>query len=147
MLSTEYMFAIGLRGGLAIIFGLLFGIAGLVITFWVIPGLYTPPMWLLVFPIGVSSSFAVFLAYFKPETPWRILAIGLLIAVAGGLIGGWFGFFYAKIAYPDGVRNVLLVSRSVRSPAIMPFITFATIFSTILGGLYYGFRAWRYHEV
>ena len=147
MLSAEYMFAIGIRGGLAFILGILFGIAGLLVTFWVIPGLYVPKMWQLVFATGASSSIAVFLAYIKPETTWRVLAIGLLIAVVGGLIGAWFGFFYAKVFYPDGVRNVMLVSRSLRSPAIMPYITFASVFSTVLGGMYYGFRAWRYHEV
>ena len=141
------MIALAIRGGLAFVFGILFGMAGLVITFWVIPGLYVPPLWMLVFSTGIPASIAGFLAYFKPETKWRVLVIGFAIAVGGGVVGAWFGFFYAKVFYPDGVRNVLLVSRSLRSPAIMPFITFASVFSTILGGLYYGFRAWRYHEV
>jgi hypothetical protein len=102
---------------------------------------------MIVWVTGFSSSLAGFLAYLKPETNWRIIRHGFLIAMGGGVIGAWFGYFWAQEFYPDGVRNVLLVSRSVRSPAIMPFITFASIFSTVLGGLYYGFRAWRYHEV
>ena len=144
-MSTEYVFALGIRGGLAFIFGMLFGVAGLLVTFWVIPGLYVPKMWQLVLATGASSSIAGFLAYYKPETSWRVLWIGLLIALVGGLIGAWFGLFYAKVFYPDGVRNVMLVSRSLRSPAIMPFITCASVFTTILGGAYYGFRALRYH--
>ena len=104
-------------------------------------------MWMLVFVTGTGSSVAGFLAYFKPETNWKIVAIGFLFAVGGGVIGAWFGYFWAQAFYPDGVRNVLLVARSVRSPAIMPFITWASIFTTVLGGVYYAYRAWRYHEV
>jgi hypothetical protein len=147
MLSAEYLFAIGLRSGLALLFGVLFGIAALVLFFFVLPGLYTPPMWMLVFVTGAGSSVAGFLAYFKPETNWKIVATGFLFAMGGGVIGAWFGYFWAQAFYPDGVRNVLLVARSVRSPAIMPFITWASIFTTVLGGGYYAFRAWRYHEV
>ena len=143
----EYILALGLRGGIGLIFGILFGIAGLVFTFWVIPGFYTPPMWLLVVSTGFASSIAGFLAFLKPETRWRVIGTGFALAVIGGMIGAWIGYVYAQIVYPEGVRNVLLVSRSVRSPAIMPYITFASIFSTGIGAVYYGLRAWKYHEV
>ena len=143
----EYILALGLRGGIGLIFGILFGIGGLVVTFWLIPGFYTPPMWLLVMATGIASSIAGGLAFLKPEATWRVMSTGLALALIGGIIGAWFGFIYAQIVYPEGVRNVLLVSRSVRSPAIMPYITFASIFSTGIGAAYYGFRAWRYHEV
>ena len=79
MLSAEYLFAIGLRSGLALLFGVLFGIAALVLFFFVLPGLYTPPMWMLVFVTGTGSSVAGFLAYFKPETNWKIVATGFCL--------------------------------------------------------------------
>ena len=116
-------------------------------TFWVIPGFYTPPMWMLVMTTGSASSIAGGLAFLKPEATWRVMSTGLALALVGGIVGAWIGFVYAQIVYPEGVRNVMLVSRSVRSPAIMPYITFASIFSTGIGAAYYGFRAWRYHEV
>ena len=84
MLSAEYLFAIGLRSGLALLFGVLFGIAALLLFFFVLPGLYTPPMWTLVFVTGAGSSVAGFLAYLKPETNWKIIATGFLFAMGGG---------------------------------------------------------------
>ncbi len=129
------------------IFGVMFGITSLIITFAVVPGYYTPPLWLLVLSTGFGASIAGFLAFYKPETPWRVAAKGFGLAIIGGFIGGWIGYWYAQTFYPDGVRNVLLVARSVRSPAITPFIASAALFSTGIGAIYYAFRAWRYHEV
>ena len=143
----EYVLALGLRGGVGFIFGVLFGTAGLVFTFWVIPGYYTLPMWLLVLATGTASSIAGGLAFLKPETTWGVVSTGFALALIGGMIGAWIGHSYAQMAYPESVRNMLLVSRSVRSPATMPYVTFASLFSTGTGAAYYGFRAWRYHEV
>ena len=143
----EYILALGLRGGIGFTFGVLFGISGLVFTFRIIPENYMPPIWLLVLATGSASSVAAGLAFLKPESTWRVMSTGFALALIGGMIGAWTGYLYAQLAYADGVRNVLLVSRSVKSPAITPFITFASLFSTGIGAAYYGFRAWRYHEV
>ena len=144
----ESIFAFGIRAGLGFIFALLFGIAGLILTFWILPEGYVPPMWLLVTTTGVAASIAAFLAWLKPESNWRVVFYGLLLALAGGIAGGWVGFGYSKIVYPDGIRNVMLVSGPKLSSApVVVFITGAAIASTALGSIYYGFRLWRYHEV
>jgi hypothetical protein len=70
-----------------------------------------------------------------------------VVALIGALVGAWFGAWYAEVFYPDGVRNVMLVSRSVRSPAVWPYMAFAAMFSTVAGAAYYGYRLLRYHEV
>jgi len=143
----EYWIALGIRGGMGVIFGLFFGFGALMVTFAVVPGYYTPPLWLLVLSTALGASIAGFLAFYKPEISWRIAVRGFALALAGGFIGGWIGYWYAQTFYPDGVRNVMLVARSVRSPAITPFIASASLFSTGAGAVYYAIRAWRYHEV
>lgn len=144
----ELLIAAGIRVGLGFLLGLLFGIMGLVFTFWVVPGNYAPPLWLIVIVTGIATSFAGFLAFFKPESPWRVVAIGFALAMVGGIVGAWIGFGYAKLAYPDGVRNIYLVSTpDLRSPAVMPFITGAALSATALGAIYYIFRFRRYREM
>jgi hypothetical protein len=52
------------------------------------------------------------------------------------------------VFYPEGVRNERLVAYGdFRSPPNMARIVWSTIGSTLTGGVYYVFRAWRYHEV
>ena len=142
----EHILDLGLRGGIGFIFGVLFGIAGLVFAFWIIPEDYAPSVWLLVLATGSASSVAGGLAFIRPESSWRAMSSGFAVALIGGMIGAWIGYLYAQTAHPIAIRNVLLVSRSVKSPAIAPFITFASLFSTGLGAAYYGLTAWRYHE-
>ena len=142
----EFAITLIIRGGLGIILGIFFGIAGWFFTFWVVLGNYTQPLWLLVNVAAVFAASAAFLAWFKPESGLRITAIGLLLAVVGAFIGGWLGFGYGQVAYPDGVRNPQLVATSLRSPVVMPFITGAALAATGLGSGYYALRLWRYNE-
>ena len=141
-----FFVAIGVRGGLGFLFGVLFGIFGLIVTQWVIPGNWAPPMWMIVVVAAVSASSAGFLAWFKPESRWRVAAVGLGLALVGGIAGAWIGYWYSEIVYPEGVRNPQLVATTVRSTPVMPFVTFAAMFSTALGAVYYAFRLWRYNE-
>ena len=147
-MSWEHVVALGIRGGLGFIFGVLFGIAGLMLTFWAVPEGWVPPIWLVVIVTGVGASIAGFLAWLKPESPWRVMWLGLLLALAGGVAGAWLGYLYGEVVYPEGVRNVQLISTGrLQSPAVVAFITGAAIFTTAVGSIYYGFRLWRYHEV
>lgn len=143
----EWAIALALRGGLGILFGVLMGIMGFLGVWWLVPGFFTPPMWLLVNTAGLAASIAGFLAWYKPEATRRVSLVGLALALAGGIAGAWLGYWYGTVAYPGGVRNVLLVATTLRSPAVMPFITGAALFSTFFGSIYYAFRLWRYHEV
>ena len=143
----QYVLAVGLRGAIGFIFGVLFGIAGLAFALWILPDYYALSMWLLALATGSASGVAGGLAFLKPETSWRVVAIGFALASTGGMFGAWLGYQYGQLVYPDSVWRVLLVLRSVRSPAVAPFITFASLFSAGFGAAYYGFRAWRYHEV
>lgn len=141
------IFAMAIRGGLSLLFGLLLGIASLLITRSIVPGL-SISMDMLVWAAAVAATVAAFLGWLKPESGRRIILIGLALALVGGIIGSWLGFWYGEIAYPDGVRNVrMIASGNLRSPAVWTFITGAAIFSTAFGAVYYGFRLWRYREV
>ena len=147
-LSAEYMIAVAVRAGLALIFGFFMGVTALIVSFWVLPGLYTPPFWMILIIVSIGCAASGFLAYFKPETGNRTILISLLVAVVGAYIGAWIGFAWGEAFYPEGVRNVRLLSYGdVRSPPVISFITWSTIGSTVTGGIYYFFRAWRYHEV
>ena len=143
---TEF-FAIALRGGLAFILGLVFGIAGLLIARAVIPGL-VPPVWTVVVMAGAGSGIAGYLSWFKPEANWKVKTIGLVLALGGGLIGAGLGFVWGQISYPEGVRNVRFVAYGdLKSPAIFTYIVGATALSSVLGGVYYAYRLLRYNEV
>ena len=140
-------FAIGIRGGMGFIFGLVFGIGGLFLAFAAIPGL-VPPIWTLVVLAGAGSGIAAFFSWFKPEANWKVKTIGLSLALAGGLAGAGLGFVWQQIAYPDGVRNVRMVAYGdLLSPAVFTYIVGATALSSVLGGAYYAFRLLRYNEV
>lgn len=141
------LFAITIRGGLGFIMGLFFGVGGLFLALTAIPGL-TPPVWSMVALAGAGSSVAVFLSWLKPESNWKIKAIGLLLAVVGGLAGAGLGFLWGQISYPEGVRNVRFAAYGdLKSPAVFTFILGATLLSSLLGGVYYTFRMMRYNEV
>ena len=147
-ISAEYMIAVGVRSGLGLIFGFFMGITALIVSFWVLPGLYTPPFWMILIIVSIGCTASAFLAYFKPETTSRTILVSLLVAAAGAYIGAWIGFAWGEIFYPEGVRNVrLLAYGDVRSPPVIAFITWSTLGSTVSGGIYYVLRAWRYHEV
>lgn len=135
-----------LRGGLGIILGVLLGVGGLIIAFWVLPGL-TPPIWALVSFTGMGAGVAAFLSWLKPEAPRRVILTGLFLAFLGGIVGAWLGFMYGKAFYPDGVRNVAFVASTMRSPPVFTWVNGAVLFSTGLASVYYGIRLWRYHEV
>ena len=142
-----YFLALVLRSGVALVFGVLFGIAGLLVTNSVWPG-PVAPMWLMVCMVGGFSASAAFAGYLKPEARWRVMWLGLLFVMAGGFLGAWLGFWYGQAAYPEGVRNIRFVfAPDLKSPPVFAFINGATVGATLLGGLYYGLRVWRYREL
>ena len=148
-ISVEYVLAVSVRAGLGLLFGLLLGMAGLIIAALVNPGgLYSMPLWALVTSIAIGCSISGTLSYFKPETDWVTLAKAIAIVVAGAWIGAWIGVWWGDVFYPEGVRNERLVAYGdFRSPPNMARIMWSAIGSTLTGGVYYAFRAWRYHEV
>ena len=144
----HYILAMGIRGGFGFILALLAGIMGFLSVWWFVPsGPYVPPMALLISAIGVAASLACFFAWINPDAPRSATYITLAMALAGGLLGAWIGWWYGRIAYPEGVRNIYLVASSLRSPPIFASVAGAAIASTITAALYYSFRAWRYHEI
>jgi hypothetical protein len=148
-ISVEYVLAVFVRSGLGLLFGLFMGLAGLIVAALVSPGgLYSLPLWLLVTAIAIGCSISGSLSYYKPETSWDKVGKSVLIVVAGALIGAWIGVWWGDVFYPEGVRNERLVAYGdFRSPPNMARITWSAIGSTVTGGVYYMFRAWRYHEV
>ena len=142
-----YVLAVARRAGSAIVFGVLFGILGLLVSDWTYPGLVAP-MSLMVMMVGVFSASAAFIGYLKPEARRSVILAGFFFAVAGGLVGAWLGFWYGEIQYPEGVRNVRFVfSPSLKTPPVFAFINGATLGSTLSGGVYYALRLWRFREI
>lgn len=142
-----YVLSLAIRGGVSIVFGVLLGLAGLLMSKVVYPGL-VPPMWLMVTMVGVFSACAAFVSYLKPESRRDVVLLGLFLVSVGGLLGAWAGFWYGEVQYPDGVRNVRFVfSPSLTSPPVFAFINGATLGSTVTGGAYYAFRLWKYREL
>lgn len=135
-----------IRGGLGLVLGVLLGIGGLILAFWITPGL-TPPIWVLVFMTGVGSGVAASLAWLKPEASRKVMMYGMLLAFAGGIVGAGLGFLYGKVFYPDGVRNVVFVASTLRSPPVFTWVNGATLLSTGFAAIYYWIRLWRYHEI
>ena len=146
--SAEYTLAVAVRAGLGLIFGILLGIVALIVTFWVVPGLYTPPIWMLVLTTSLGCSVLGFITYFKPETAWSTMLKSLLVVPVGAPLGGWFGFGWGEAFYPEGVRNERFVAYGdIRSPPVMAFVVWSAVGSTFAGAIYCTYRAWRYHEV
>lgn len=148
-ISVEYVLAVTVRAGLGLLFGLFMGIAGLIIGALVFPGgLFSMPLWLLVLAIAIGCSISGSISYYKPENDWATLTKTVAIVAAGALIGVWIGVLWGEVFYPEGVRNERLVAYGdFRSPPNMARIIWSAIGSTVTGGLYYAFRAWRFHEV
>ncbi len=148
-ISVEYVLAVFVRSGLGLLFGLFMGLVGLIVAAIVSPGgLYSLPLWLLVTAIAVGCSISGSLSYYKLETAWDIVGKSVLIVEIGALIGAWIGAWWGDAFYPEGVRNErLVVYGDFRSPPNMARITWSAIGSSLAGGVYYAFRAWRYHEV
>jgi hypothetical protein len=122
------------------------GIAGLFGGFWVYAG--PAPAWVLITGSAVGAGAAGFFAYLKPESSRRIISTTLIVAFIGSSTGAILGFWYGEVFYPEGVRNVYFVSTgTLRSPPVFAIVTGASIFTTALGAVYYGFRLFRYHEV
>ena len=146
LFSLERIIVLAIRSGLGFMLGFLIGIAALLLTLWGYPG--RAPMWVLVYTGGIGAGIAGFLAFLKPESSRRVILISLAVTVIGGIAGSWLGSLYAEIVYPEGVRNVYFISYgTLRSPAVVAFVTGGAIVSTITGAVYYAFRLWRYHEV
>lgn len=148
-ISVEYIIAVTVRAGLGLLFGILLGMAGLIIAALVAPGgLFAMPLWLLVTAIAIGCSISGIISYFKPETDMTTFAKTAAIVVVGAVIGAWIGVWWGEVFYPEGVRNERLVAYGdFRSPPNMARIMWSAIGSTVTGGLYYAFRAWRFHEV
>ncbi len=145
----EIFFAMALRGGLSFLLGLLFGIAGLFLVHFVFFNFpfFRVTLFLMAVGSGLGVGVAVFLAWLKPEASIDVKIIGCVLAFATAMIGAIAGYYYTEI-YDIEVRNVTQISTGyLKSPAVWVYVTWATLLSTALGALYYGFRLLRYHEV
>lgn len=142
-----FFLAMSLRGGISFILALIFAFAGFVVAGATGHSVATDLGW-FIWGSALGAGAAVFFAWLKPESPYRIMLIGLAIALVGGILGSWLGLWYGEAAYPDGVRNTRFAfSSDARSPANWTFIFGAALLSSIFGAVYYGFRLWRYNEV
>ena len=145
----EIFFAMALRGGLSFLLGLLFGIAGLFLVHFVFFNFpfFRVTLFLMALGAGFGVGVAVFLSWLKPESSNDVKLIGCALAFGTAMIGAIGGYYYTEI-YDIEVRNVTQISTGyMKSPAVWVYITWATLLSTALGAVYYGFRLLRYHEV
>ena len=145
----EILFAMALRGGLSFLLGLLFGIAGLFIVHFIFFNFpfFRVTLFLMALGSGFGVGAAVFLSWLKPESSPDVKIVGCMVAFGAAMIGAIGGYYYTEL-YDVEVRNVTQISTGyLRSPAVWVYVTWGTLLSTALGGVYYGFRLLRYHEV
>ena len=122
----ERIFALFIRAGLAAIFGFMFGTMFMIGTFWVIPPVIIPPMWVLSLSVGFGCGLAAFICFLKPEAKISINVLTFFVASLSGILGGYLG---SILADPEGVRNVRLVASSITSPDVAPFVYMGTFLS------------------
>lgn len=139
----ERIFALFIRAGLAAIFGFMFGTMFMIGTFWVIPPIIIPPMWVLSLSVGFGCGLAAFICFIKPEAKISINILTFVIASLAGVLGGYLG---SILADPEGVRNVRLVASSITSPDVAPFVYMGTFLSTVFTSAWYAYRLWLYNE-
>ena len=139
----ERIFALFIRAGLATIFGFMFGTMFMIGTFWVIPPIIIPPMWVLSLSVGFGCGLAAFICFIKPEAKISINILTFVIASLAGVLGGYLG---SILADPEGVRNVRLVASSITSPDVAPFVYMGTFLSTVFTSAWYAYRLWLYNE-
>ena len=139
----ERIFALFIRAGLAAIFGFMFGTMFMIGTFWVIPPIIIPPMWVLSLSVGFGCGLAAFVCFIKPEAKISINVLTFVIASLSGIFGGYLG---SILADPEGVRNVRLVATSFTSPDVAPFVYMGTFLSTVFTSAWYAYRLWWYNE-
>ena len=139
----ERIFALFIRAGLAVIFGFMFGMLFMVVSFWVSPQNIIPPMWALSLSVGFGCGLAAFICFLKPEAKRAINLTTFAVACLSGMLGGYLG---SLLADPEGVRNVRLVASSLTSPDVAPFVYMGTIISTTFTSAWYAYRLWLYNE-
>ena len=139
----ERIFALFIRAGLAAIFGFMFGTMFMIGTFWVIPPVIIPPMWVLSLSVGFGCGLAAFICFLKPEAKISINVLTFFVASLSGILGGYLG---SILADPEGVRNVRLVASSITSPDVAPFVYMGTFLSTAFKSAWYAYRLWLYNE-
>ena len=139
----ERIFALFIRAGLAAIFGFMFGTMFMIGTFWVIPPVIIPPMWVLSLSVGFGCGLAAFICFLKPEAKISINVLTFFVASLSGILGGYLG---SILADPEGVRNVRLVASSITSPDVAPFVYMGTFLSTVFTSAWYAYRLWLYNE-
>lgn len=139
----ERIFALFIRAGLAAIFGFMFGTMFMIGTFWVIPPVIIPPMWVLSLSVGFGCGLAAFICFLKPEAKISINVLTFFVASLSGILGGYLG---SILADPEGVRNVRLVASSITSPDVAPIVYMGTFLSTAFTSAWYAYRLWLYNE-
>jgi hypothetical protein len=112
-------------------------------TFWVIPPVIIPPMWVLSLSVGFGCGLAAFICFLKPEAKISINVLTFFVASLSGILGGYLG---SILADPEGVRNVRLVASSITSPDVAPFVYMGTFLSTAFTSAWYAYRLWLYNE-
>ena len=145
---VEKFFAMFLRGGLSFLLGLGAGMVGLALFSSIIPPYWSERLTITVLCVGLSTGFAVFLSWFKPESSRSVIVIACILAFGIAVAGSFAGYIYAGI-FDVQVRNVMLIGRgSAQSTAIWAYaVGWSTLLATLVCGGYYAFRLWRYHEV
>ena len=144
----EIAFAMLIRGGLSFLAALMLGFVSLALLSSTIPPTIGGRLDIIAVGVGICTGIPVFLAWLKPESNRGVIATGFALALGIAVFGSVAGYILAGILELE-VRNDRLISRgSATTSAIWVFaISSATVLSTAVCGIYYGFRLWRYHEV
>lgn len=144
MFRFETTAAIILRGLFGVFIGLFLGVIGFYFGWFVAPPGPVLPTALLLFFGGMGAAAGAFIAWLKPEAPLHVNATHLVLVLAGGLAGAWFGWTLGQLIYPEGVYNP---AAPVKTPPFIVPALVATGASNLPGLVYYYFRMRLYREI
>lgn len=135
---------VGVRAVFGLVLGLFLAVVG-----WFFGWLVTPPgpqipTSLLISFSGIGAGLGGFIGWLKPEVPRRVSAIHLGLALVGGVVGAWSGWWVGPLIYPEGVRNP---AGPFGIPPFIVAVLGAGVGANLLALILYIFRLWRYHEV
>ena len=92
---------------------------------------------------GVGAGIGGFLGWLKPEVSKPVLAIHVILVLAGGVAGSWCGWVLSQMLFPEGMYNPGV---SFRTPPFIGAIVIAALGTNLFAGIFYIFRAWRFRE-
>ena len=134
---------VGVRLIFGVVLGMFLSLGGFFAAWLIAPQGQTLPLGFLLVGSGVGAGIGGFLGWLKPEVSKPVLAIHIVLVLAGGVAGSWCGWVLSQMLFPEGMYNP---GASFRTPPFIGAIVIAALGTNLFAGIFYIFRAWRFRE-